>query len=81
MPVISFFGTCSFGPSDIRAISKAFDDVCEVLDLRIDDPLRAVIAKRIAALAREGEHCPMRLRDTVLTIFEVHDDRLISFGE
>ena len=54
-----------FEPHDIQAMSRALDDVCEVLKLR-DSSAKEVIAGRIIDLARRGERSPTRLRDSVL---------------
>ena len=54
-----------FEPHDIQAMSRALDDVCEVLKLR-DSSAKEVIAGRIIDLARRGERSPTRLRDRVL---------------
>jgi hypothetical protein len=54
-----------FEPHDITAMSRALDDVCEVLKLR-DNSAKEVIAGRIIDLARGGERSPTRLRDRVL---------------
>lgn len=54
-----------FEPHDIQAMSRALDDVCEVLKLR-DSSAKEVIAGRIIDLARHGERSPTRLRDRVL---------------
>src|SRR2546429_7717255 len=55
-----------FEPHDIQAMSRALDDVCEVLKLRDDTSAKEVIAARIIDLARRGERSPTRLRDRVL---------------
>jgi hypothetical protein len=54
-----------FDLHDIEAMSRALDDVCEVLKLR-DGSAKEVIAGRIIDLARCGERSPTRLRDRVL---------------
>ena len=69
-----------FNPKDIKAMSKALDDVCKSLDLRADharwaDHAREVIARRIVDLARRGIRSPTVLRDRVL-----HEDRPDGVG-
>jgi hypothetical protein len=59
---------CAFGPSDVTAMSVAFEEVCKRLDL----PAGAVttregIAIRIIELAKRGERSPAVLRDRVLS--------------
>ena len=61
-----FFRDSVFEPHDIKAMSRALDDVCEVLKLRDDSPAQEVMAARIIDLARRGERSPTRLRDRVL---------------
>ena len=61
-----FFRDSVFEPHDIKAMSIALDDVCEVLKLQDDGPAQEVIAARIIDLARRGERSPTRLRDRVL---------------
>jgi hypothetical protein len=51
-----------FEPHDIQAMSRALDDVCEVLKLR-DSSAKEVIAGRIIDLARRGERSPTRIGD------------------
>jgi hypothetical protein len=57
----------SFGPDDIKIIVTAFEDTLRALRL-VDrkDPATAVVAKRIIALAQQGERDPIRLRLRVL---------------
>jgi hypothetical protein len=61
-----FFRDSVFEPHDLKAMSIALDDVCEVLKLQDDRPAQEVIAARIIDLARRGERSPTRLRDRVL---------------
>ena len=61
-----FFRDSVFEPHDIKAMSIALDDACEVLKLQDDRPAQEVIAARIIDLARRGERSPTRLRDRVL---------------
>jgi hypothetical protein len=57
----------AFGPQDLRAMSMAFEDVCEALSLPADAATtRELIAVRIIELAKRGERSPTRLRDQLL---------------
>ena len=56
-----------FEPHDVAAMSRALDDVSDVLKLRANSYAREVIAERIVDLARRGERSPTRLRDRVLS--------------
>jgi len=47
-------------------MSLALDDVCQVFGVYNSEPIREMIAKKIIALAQEGERSRTRLRDSVL---------------
>jgi len=53
-----------FGPDEIKIIVTAFEDTLRALRL-VDrkDPTMTAVAKRIIALAQEGERDPIRLRE------------------
>jgi hypothetical protein len=55
-----------FEPHEIKAMSAAFREVCEALNLRDDSSTKHIMAARIIDLARRGECSPRRLRDAVL---------------
>jgi hypothetical protein len=55
-----------FEPDEIKAMSVAFEEVCEALKLQHGSSAKRIIASRIIALVRGGERSPRRLRDTVL---------------
>jgi hypothetical protein len=55
-----------FEPEVTQAMSVAFEEVCQALQLDGDVRARNVIAVRIIELARRGEHDPERLRESVL---------------
>ena len=57
----------AFDPNDVRSMSMAFDDVCEVLKIsEAETQRREVVAARIIEIARRGEHSLTLLRDRVL---------------
>ena len=57
----------AFDPNDVRSMSMAFDDVCEVLKIsEAETQRREVVAYRIIEIARRGGHSPTLLRDRVL---------------
>jgi hypothetical protein len=59
---------CAFDPTDVTAMSVAFDEVCKQLDLPADAAnTREVIALRIVELAKRGERNATILRDQVLS--------------
>jgi len=62
-----FLETEAFDPEEIRTIVAAFEDVlCELRLTDRNSPAVEVVAKRIIALARQGENDPGNLRDLVL---------------
>jgi len=59
---------CAFDPTDVTAMSVAFEEVCKQLDLPADAATtREIIAIRIVELARRGERNATVLRDQVLS--------------
>ena len=55
-----------FEPHEIKAMSAAFDEVCEALKLQDDIFAKQIFAARIIDLVRGGERSFTRLRDRVL---------------
>jgi len=56
-----------FEPEVTRAMSSAFDEVCQALNLADGDARsREAVAVRLIELARRGERDPMALRQRVL---------------
>jgi hypothetical protein len=67
MPTHSFMQPGAFEPEAIAAMSEAFDAACKELDESGEPRVaREVIAARIIAAARIGEHDPARLRAAAL---------------
>ena len=67
MNVTPFLRQEIFGPDETKAMSIALDEVCSKLGLTDDKhEEKAALAKRIIALARNGERDPAVLRDGVL---------------
>jgi len=51
-----------FSPEVVAAMSVAFDDALNKLKLvDRDDPLAAIVARKIIEVARDGERDPVRL--------------------
>ena len=62
-----FLKTEAFDPEKIHTIVAAFEDVlCELRLTDRNSPAVEVVAKRIIALARQGENDPGNLRNLVL---------------
>jgi hypothetical protein len=82
MNIMPFFGLKAFGPDDIKAMSVALDEVCKSLNLADDkQEEREVLARRIVALARRGEHDPAGLRDGVLRELAVRAWQGLSYRD
>jgi len=56
----------TFGPDDIKVMSRALEDVCKALNIDGDARARETVAARIIELARRGERDPTKLRDRVV---------------
>lgn len=67
MPITPFLDGASFDPETVRLMGIAFEKARAALRLadRID-PVNAIVAKKIIALAKAGEHDPQRLCDGAL---------------
>lgn len=67
MPIRPFIRSGAFEPEVIAAMSEAFEAACKELDESGQPRVaREVIAARIIAAARTGEHDPVRLRAAAL---------------
>jgi hypothetical protein len=54
----------SFGPDEVKVLATAFDTALRELGLADrSDPAALLVAKRIIALAQQGEREPVRLRE------------------
>jgi hypothetical protein len=63
----SLITPAAFGPEALAAMSEALEAVCK--DLRPagqTEAVREIVARRIIAAARSGEHDPVRLRAAAL---------------
>ena len=67
MTIAPFLKDNVFGPQDIRAMSTALEDVCNILNLTNEAKSdRELLARKIVALAHQGERNAALLRDRVL---------------
>ena len=64
--IIPFLQNDAFEPDDIKAMSKALDDVCRELNVNGHGSAEEIIADRIIELARRGERSATKLRDRLL---------------
>jgi hypothetical protein len=70
MPIRPLLAGGSFSPEDVAVLTSAFEDSLRALRL-VDrnDPAVLTVAKRVIALAQEGERDPIILRDRVVKSF------------
>ena len=66
MQIKPFLKNEKFDQRDIDAMSKALDDVCNVLQLDRDATAREIVAIRIIELTQRGERDAAKLRDRLL---------------
>jgi hypothetical protein len=68
-------------PAHIEAMRSAFHKVCDALLLKgdVDDPMTEIVANKIVALAKAGEHDAERLVELVLN--ELADDGLAAASQ
>ncbi len=67
MTIVPFLKDNVFGPEDIRAMSAALGEVCNILNMADQAKSeREVLAKKIIALARRDECNAALLRDDML---------------
>jgi hypothetical protein len=62
------FSKHQIDPTHIEAMRSAFHKVCDALLLKgdVDDPITEIIASKIVALAKAGQHDAERLAGLVL---------------
>jgi hypothetical protein len=67
MTIVPFLSDSVFGPQDIQAMSKALEDVCNILNLANEaNTEREMLAKKIITLSHQGERSAALLRDRTL---------------
>ncbi len=67
MPIRRLVENEAFDPEAIEIIVAAFEDALGRLDLtNRDDPLVALVARRVITFAQQGERDPAKLRDLAL---------------
>jgi hypothetical protein len=67
MPLTPFLKEATFDPEAIKAMTTAFEAVCEALKLVIrSDPVTEIVARKVIEVAGTGERDPERIRDLVL---------------
>jgi len=70
MAIYRLISSGAFGPDVIAAMSAAYEDTLQALDLRDRaDPLTELVAHRIMIFVQQGELDPATLRDQVVKSF------------
>jgi len=78
MTIVPFLNGRVFAPHDIQAMSTALEDVCKTLNLADEAKSeRELLAKKIIALARQGECSAALLRDGMLREIAYAGRRLV----
>jgi hypothetical protein len=67
MPLTPFLKEATFDPEAIKAMTTAYEAVCEALQLVIrGDLVTEIVARKVIEVAGTGERDPERIRDLVL---------------
>jgi hypothetical protein len=67
MTIVPFLRDSVFEPHDLQAMSKALQDVCQILNLSDQaGSEKELLARKIIAIAHEGSRDPAFLRDRTL---------------
>ena len=67
MTIVAFLEGRVFRPEDIQAMSTVLEDICKILNLADEAKSeRELLARKIIALARQGERSAAILRDRML---------------
>jgi hypothetical protein len=76
MPLTPFLKEATFDPEAIKAMSAAFEGVCESLQLvNRSDALTEIVARKVIEVAGTGERDPERIRDLVLLALKETGER------
>jgi hypothetical protein len=76
MPLTPFLKEATFDPEAIKAMSAAFEAVCESLQVvQRSDPVTEIVARKVIEVAGTGERDPQRIRDLVLLALNKSGER------
>jgi hypothetical protein len=76
MPLTPFLKEATFDPEAIKAMSAAFEAVCESLQLlNRSDPIREIVSRKVIEVAGTGERDPERICELVLLALKESDQR------
>jgi hypothetical protein len=77
MPLTSFLKEATFDPEAIRAMTTAFEAVCEALRLAPrSDSVTEIVARKVIEVTGTGERDPERIRDLVLLALDESGARI-----
>jgi hypothetical protein len=76
MPLTPFLKEATFDPEAVKAMSAAFEAVCQSLQLvNRSDALTEIVARKVIEVAGTGERDAVRIRDLVLLALKESDER------
>ena len=76
MSLTPYLKEATFDPEAIKAMTAAFEAVCEALQLATrSDALTEIVARKVIEVAGTGERDPERLRDLVLLALKEPGER------
>jgi hypothetical protein len=68
MPISGLLQNSAFEPSEVKALTEAFERVCRELRLvQTEDPMRELVARKVIEFAERGMCDPALIRVFVLT--------------
>jgi hypothetical protein len=77
MPLTPFLKEATFDPEAIKAMTTAFEAVCEALRLAPrNDPVTEIVARKVIEVAGTGERDPDRIRALVLLALDESGARI-----
>jgi hypothetical protein len=77
MPLTPFLKEATFDPEAIRAMTTAFEAVCQALRLAPrSDSVAEIVARKVIEVAGTGERDPERIRDLVLLALDESGARI-----
>jgi hypothetical protein len=76
MPLTPYLKEAVFDPNAIKAMTAAFEAVCDSLKLLDrDDPITEIVARKVIEVGGTGERDPERIRELVLLALNESGER------
>jgi hypothetical protein len=76
MPLTPYLKEAVFDPKAIKAMTAAFEAVCDSLKLLDrDDPITEIVARKVIEVGGTGERDPERIRELVLLALNESGER------